>query len=116
VESVEPFFSGAHLGRKPKKSAKSSNSKVPYPRQSASTAEIVRYFTVGRTAVLAQGFLLALAAISLLVFSASVAAFARRTAGEGHALPGLTLGGGVLKLFAGPTTLPLTMAAHKETR
>jgi len=59
----------------------------------------VRYFTIGRTAVLAQGFLLALAVISLFVFAASVAAFVRRTAGEAHALPGLTLGGGVLKLF-----------------
>jgi hypothetical protein len=69
---------------------------APYPLPGASSAEIVRYFSEGRTAVFMLGFLQALSAISLFVFAACVAAFVRRTATETRTLSGLTLAGGTL--------------------
>jgi hypothetical protein len=69
---------------------------APYPLPGASSAEIVRYFSEGRTAILMLGFLQALSAISLFVFAACVAAFVRRTATGTRTLSGLTFGGGTL--------------------
>ena len=68
----------------------------PYPSPFAPSAEIESYFTESGAAVRALGVLQILAAISLLGFAACVAAFVRRAAGEGSALSGLALGGGVL--------------------
>jgi hypothetical protein len=69
---------------------------APYPLPGASSAEIMRYFSEGRTAVLTLGFLQALSAISLIVFAACVAAFVRGTASGTRTLSWLTLGGGIL--------------------
>jgi hypothetical protein len=69
---------------------------APYPLPGASSAEIVRYFSEGRTAILTLGFLQALSAMSLFVFAACVAAFVRRTASGTRTLSWLTLGGGTL--------------------
>jgi hypothetical protein len=69
---------------------------APYPLPGVSSAEIVRYFSEGRIAVLMLGFLQGLSAISLFVFAACVAAFVRGTATGTRTLSGLTLGGGAL--------------------
>ncbi len=69
---------------------------VPLPLPGASAADVARYFTESRTAVLVSGLLQVLSAISLSVFVAPVAAFVRRIAGERRALPWLTSGGGAL--------------------
>jgi hypothetical protein len=69
---------------------------APYPLPGASSAEIVRYFSESRTAVLMLGFLQALSAISLFVFAACVAAFLRGTASGTRTLSGLILGGGTI--------------------
>jgi len=66
------------------------------PLPGAPAAEVARYFTESRTAVLVSGLFQVLSAISLFVFVAPVTAFARRIAGERRALPGLTSGGGAL--------------------
>lgn len=68
----------------------------PLPLPSAPGAEVARYFTESRTAVLVLGLFQALSAVSLFVFVAPVAAFVRRIAGEKRALPWLTSGGGAV--------------------
>ena len=70
------------------------------PLPGAPAAEVARYFTESQTAVLVLGLFQVLSAISLSVFAASVTAFARRIAGERHALIGLTsVGGAMAALF-----------------
>jgi hypothetical protein len=64
---------------------------APYPLPGTSSAEIVRYFTEGRTAVVTLGFLQGLSAVALFAFPA----FVRRTVPGTRTLPGLTLGGGI---------------------
>jgi hypothetical protein len=68
----------------------------PLPLPGAPAVEAARYFTENQTAVLAVALCQVLAALSLFVFVAPVAAFVRRTADERGALPGLVSGGGVL--------------------
>jgi hypothetical protein len=69
---------------------------VPLPLPGAPAAEVARYFTESRTAVLVSGLFQVLSAVSLFIFVAPVSAFVRRTAGERRALPWLTSGGGAL--------------------
>jgi hypothetical protein len=66
------------------------------PLPGASAAEVARYYTDSRTAVLAVGLSQVLSAASLFVFVAPVAAFVRRVTGDRDALPGLASDGGVL--------------------
>lgn len=68
----------------------------PLPLPGSPAAEVARYVTESRTAVLVSGLFQVLSAISLFVFVAPVAAFVRRTGEGSSALPGLTLGGGAL--------------------
>ena len=67
----------------------------PLPMPDAPAAEVARYYSHNRTAVLVSSSLQAFSAVSLFVFAPCVAAFVRRAGGT-SALPGLTLGGGVL--------------------
>ena len=66
------------------------------PLPGAPAAEVARYFTDSRTAVLAVALCQVLSAVSLFVFVSPVASFVRRIAGERRALIGLTSGCGVL--------------------
>ena len=66
------------------------------PLPGAPAAEVARYYDDSRTAVLVLSLFQVLSAVLLFVFVASVATFARSTAGERRALPGLTSGGGAL--------------------
>ena len=84
---VALFISGLVLG--------GALSSAPFPMPGASPQEVARYYEENRTAVLAAGSLQALSSLALLVFSSSVTAFVRRTAGGRGALPALTSGGGL---------------------
>jgi hypothetical protein len=66
------------------------------PLPGASAAEVARYFTDNQTAVLVVAAVQILSALSLLVFVAPVATFARRAADDEGTLPRLASGGGVL--------------------
>ena len=68
----------------------------PLPLPGAPAADVARYFTESRAAVLVAGLLQVLSAVSLFVFVAPVAAFVRRIAGERRAPPRLASGGGAL--------------------
>jgi hypothetical protein len=57
----------------------------PLPLPGAPAAEVARYFTESRTAVLVSGLCQVLSAVSLFVFVAPVAAFVR---GRGARCPG----------------------------
>ena len=83
---VALFISGLVLG--------GALSSAPFPMPGASAQEVARYYDENRTAVLAAGSLQVLSSLALLVFSSSVTAFVRRTAGGRGALPALTTGGG----------------------
>lgn len=84
---VALFISGLVLG--------GALSSAPFPMPGASAQEVARYYDENRTAVLAAGSLQVLSSLALLVFSSSVTAFVRRTAGGRGALPALTTGGGL---------------------
>ena len=84
---VALFISGLVLG--------GALSSAPFPMPGASPQEVARYYDENRTAVLAAGSLQVLSSLALLVFSSSVTAFVRRTAGGRGALPALTSGGGL---------------------
>jgi hypothetical protein len=84
---VAIFISGLVLG--------GALSSAPFPMPGASPQEVARYYDENQTAVLAAGSLQALSSLALLVFSSSVTAFVRRTAGGRGALPALTSGGGL---------------------
>jgi hypothetical protein len=71
-----------------------SSGSLPLPGAPAS--EVARYYEENRTAVLLSGSLQGLSAASLLVFVPAVAAFARRAAPGGRALPRVVLGSGTL--------------------
>jgi hypothetical protein len=66
------------------------------PLPGAPAVEVARYFANSQTAVLVVGVCQVLSALSLIVFVAPVAKFARRITGDGGALPRLASGGGVL--------------------
>lgn len=68
----------------------------PLPLPGAPAAEVARYFTESRTAVLASGLFQILSAASLFVFVAPVAGFVRKITGDRGTLPALTSGGGAL--------------------
>lgn len=68
----------------------------PLPLPGTSAADVTRYYTESRTAVLVSGLFQVLSAISLFVFSLCAAAFVRRAGSEAGTLPRLTLGGGAL--------------------
>ena len=84
---VALFISGLILG--------GALSSAPFPMPGASPQEVARYYSENRTAVLVGGSLQLLSCLALLVFSSSVTAFVRRTAGRRGALPALTSGGGL---------------------
>lgn len=72
----------------------------PLPLPGAPAADVARYFTESRTAVLVSGLFQVLSAISLFVFVAPVAAFVRRIAGERRALVGtISVGGALAAVF-----------------
>ena len=68
----------------------------PFPMPGVPAAEVARYFTESRTAVLTVQSAQVLSALSLLVFVAPVAALVHRKVGERAALSRLTAGSGVL--------------------
>ena len=84
---VALFISGLILG--------GALSSAPFPMPGASPQEVARYYSENRTAVLVGGSLQLRSCLALLVFSSSVTAFVRRTAGRRGALPALTSGGGL---------------------
>jgi hypothetical protein len=84
---VAIFISGLVLG--------GALSSAPFPMPGASPQEVARYYDENQTAVLAACSLQVLSSLALLVFSSSVTAFVRRTAGGRGALPALTSGGGL---------------------
>lgn len=71
-----------------------------YPSPFDTATKIERYFAENRGEEQALGLVQALAAVSLLIFSAYVAAFVRRSTDEAGALPWLALAGGVASSVA----------------
>jgi hypothetical protein len=67
-----------------------------YPSAFASSATVERFVAPNGAELRLLSFLYGLAAVALLVFSAAIAAFIRRAAGEVSTLPWLALGGGML--------------------